>query len=48
MHHDVPGDPATDATYECLRCGNIVTSESHPGECDVCGGGFQNRAMSLE
>jgi len=47
MEHDIPDDPDTDSTYECLRCGEIVTCESHPGACD-CGGAFQNRAKSLE
>lgn len=45
--HDLDDYP-TPTTYECLRCGRIVTADSHPGECDRCGGGFQNRAMSLE
>jgi len=48
MMHDVPDDESAESTYECLRCGAIVTSETHPGECEECGGEFQNRAMSLE
>lgn len=46
--HDLDDDPTTGSTYECLGCGNLVTADSHPGTCDDCGGGFQNRAMSLE
>lgn len=45
---DTPDDPETESVYECLRCGEIVTSEDNPGECPVCGGSLQNRAMSLE
>lgn len=37
-----------ESEYECLQCGRIVTAETHPGECDECGGEFQNRAKSLE
>ncbi|MFC4245425.1 rubrerythrin-like domain-containing protein [Natribaculum luteum] len=46
---DVEGanDPDSVSTYECLQCGNVVESKTHPGECD-CGGEFQNRAKSLE
>ena len=39
--------PTNTSTYECLQCGSIVESESHPGTCD-CDGDFQNRAKSLE
>ena len=46
---DVQEDPESASMYECLQCGNIVISDSHPGKCSVCGrDGFQNRAMSLE
>ncbi|WP_436924125.1 rubrerythrin-like domain-containing protein [Halosimplex amylolyticum] len=45
---DLPADPATPSTYECLVCGTIVEAESHPGDCTECDGEFQNRAMSLE
>jgi hypothetical protein len=48
MVHDIPGDPATVSTYECLGCGELITADSHPGECANCGGVVQNRAMSLE
>lgn len=48
MRHDIPDDPDTESTYECLRCGAIVTSDTHPGICEECGGEFQNRAKSLE
>lgn len=46
--HDVEDDPTTRSTYECLSCGDIVTADTHPGECADCGSGYQNRAMSLE
>lgn len=46
--HDLEEDPAAASEYECLRCGNLVTADRHPGECDECGGVFQNRAKSLE
>ncbi|MFB6135899.1 MAG: rubrerythrin-like domain-containing protein [Halobacteriaceae archaeon] len=46
--HDVQGDPDSPSTYECLGCGTIVKSDTHPGTCEECGGSFQNRAMSLE
>ncbi|WP_123534343.1 rubrerythrin-like domain-containing protein [Halosimplex salinum] len=45
VEHD--NDPTESSKYECLQCGDIVESESHPGSCD-CGGQFQNRAKSLE
>lgn len=41
------GDSEGLSTYECLRCGEIVESHSHPATCD-CGGEYQNRAKSLE
>ncbi|AGB30388.1 hypothetical protein C488_04517 [Natrinema pellirubrum DSM 15624] len=46
---DVEGenDPVSASTYECLECGDIVESTTHPGICD-CGGEYQNRAKSLE
>ena len=34
--------------YECLGCGRIIEARAHPGECEECGGEFQNRAKSLE
>jgi hypothetical protein len=40
-------EPTSTSTYECLECGSIVESNGHPSMCD-CGGGFQNRAKSLE
>jgi len=40
-------DPDAPSKYECLECGDIVESGTHPGRCD-CGGEFQNRAKSLE
>jgi len=41
------GDTDELSAYECLRCGDITESHSHPGTCD-CGGEYQNRANSLE
>nr|WP_282568472.1 rubrerythrin-like domain-containing protein [Halorhabdus amylolytica] len=36
------GDTArTRATYVCPECGAIVTAETHPGECAMCGKPFQ-------
>jgi len=46
--HDLADDPDTASMYECLGCGAIVESQTHPGECADCGESFQNRAMSLE
>lgn len=47
--HDLDDDPETPPpTYECLNCGAIVESDSHPVECDNCGSGLQNRAISME
>ncbi|MFC6824465.1 rubrerythrin-like domain-containing protein [Halopelagius fulvigenes] len=46
---DVEDDTSDHSSeYECLECGAIVESETHPGECSECGGDFQNRAKSLE
>jgi len=39
--------PSSVSTYECLECGSIVESKTHPLSCE-CGGEFQNRAKSLE
>lgn len=43
-------DDTADLTseYECLECGTLVESETHPGVCSECGGDLQNRAKSLE
>lgn len=46
--HDAAEDPDRPSTYECLQCGEIVTAETHPGDCPECGDVMQNRAMSLE
>lgn len=45
---DLDEDPTRPSTYECLRCGDIVKVETHPGECSECSGEYQNRAKSLE
>lgn len=47
MVHDVTDDEEL-SEYECLECGTIVESASHPGDCEECGGTVQNRGMSLE
>ena len=44
---DLEDDPDRPSEYECLQCGKIVESETHPGECE-CGGSFQDRSKSLE
>ncbi|ELY99067.1 hypothetical protein C482_10946 [Natrialba chahannaoensis JCM 10990] len=36
------------SAYECLQCGRIVEARTNPGECELCGGDFQNRAKSIE
>jgi len=50
MPPDGEGEETTrsESRYECLQCGTIVEAQTHPGECEECGGGFQNRAQSLE
>jgi len=46
---DVEGTPPKfSSEYECLQCGRIVRAETNPGECEKCGGDFQNRAKSVE
>jgi len=48
-NQDTEGDTGgVISEYECLQCGTIVHSETHPGVCSECGGEFQNRAKSLE
>lgn len=45
---DVEGDTSElTSTYECLRCGNRKTEQTHPGRCE-CSGEYQNLAKSLE
>ncbi|WP_311171201.1 rubrerythrin-like domain-containing protein [Halobellus ordinarius] len=39
--------PESESTYECLKCGRLTESMTHPGTC-ACGGEFQNRGKSLE
>ncbi len=46
--HNVPDLSTPESTYECLGCGTIVTADTHPVECDDCGGSMRDRAMSLE
>jgi hypothetical protein len=43
-HENGPDSPSK---YEFLSCGTNIEAPSHPGAWD-CGGGFQNRAKSLE
>ena len=46
---DIEGEngPKSPSEYECMQCGTLVESNSHPGVCE-CGGEFRNRAKSLE
>lgn len=39
-----------EATYECMKCGELVTATQRPGTCPSCeeSGTFQHRGMSLE
>ena len=46
--HDLTEDPSSPSQYECLGCGKLITSKTHPTECPGCGEPVQNRAMSLE
>lgn len=48
MFHDAPDTSAAESTYECLGCGELVTSATNPVSCPECGATMQNRAMSLE
>ncbi|MDS0477242.1 rubrerythrin-like domain-containing protein [Natrinema sp. 1APR25-10V2] len=45
---DAQDDSETESTYECLQCGEIARSTSHPGNCPECNNVMQNRANSLE
>ena len=44
---EAANSPDSESTYECLQCGTLITSKTHPGTCE-CGGEFQNREKSLE
>jgi predicted nucleic acid-binding Zn ribbon protein len=33
--------PSTN-TYECPNCGARIDADSHPGECEDCGGELRN------
>ncbi|MFA9417341.1 rubrerythrin-like domain-containing protein [Natrinema sp. HArc-T2] len=48
--YDIRGNSDTTSTYECLSCGEIVTTDTRDGKCARCGrtNTFQNRALSLE
>ncbi|SEV88460.1 rubrerythrin-like domain-containing protein [Natrinema salifodinae] len=48
--HDLREDRDSVSTYECLRCGELVTTDTRPDACPNCGqtGSYRNRAMSLE
>lgn len=51
MPHDQDVEDDTSemtSEYKCLLCGRIVEAETSPGECEKCGGDFQNRAKSIE
>ncbi|WP_153300679.1 rubrerythrin-like domain-containing protein [Halococcus hamelinensis] len=41
-------DPEGTSEYECLRCGELVLGESHPGDCPQCHSMLRNRSMSFE
>lgn len=45
---DIEPDPDTDSVYECYSCGNVVVTDSPPGECDECGEQLRNRGMPIE
>jgi len=48
--YDIKGGSDTASTYECLICGEIITSDTRAEKCARCGrtNTFQNRALSLE
>ncbi len=47
--HDATGEPVgVRATYECPECGAVVTAETHPGECAMCGKPFRTRSGTVE
>lgn len=45
---DVGYDPGGTSEYECLRCGELVLAESHPGGCPQCDSTLRNRSMPFE
>ena len=45
---DVGYDPEGTSEYECLRCGELVLAESHPGDCPQCDSVLRNRSMPFE
>ncbi|WP_226042679.1 rubrerythrin-like domain-containing protein [Natrinema sp. DC36] len=45
---DIQDNPGKESSYECLQCGEITRSTSHPGNCPTCNRVMQNRANSLE
>ncbi|WP_130501423.1 rubrerythrin-like domain-containing protein [Natrinema hispanicum] len=48
--YDIRSSSDTTSTYECLSCGEIVSTDIRTEKCDRCGrtNTFQNRALSLE
>lgn len=46
--HDLEEDSSTLSRYECLSCGELIDSVTHPTDCPDCGATVQNQAMSLE
>lgn len=45
---DVGYDADGTLTYECLDCGETVTSATHPGNCPDCGASLRNVSMPIE
>lgn len=45
---DVEYEIAATYDYECLRCGDVIAADSHPGDCEDCGASYRNRNMPLE
>ena len=45
---DIGYDPEGTSEYECLRCGELVLAESHPGDCPQCDSVLRNRSMPFE
>lgn len=45
---DAPYDPEAESTYECLECGDTVSSKLNPGTCPNCNVAYRNTAMPIE
>ncbi|MFB6170784.1 MAG: rubrerythrin-like domain-containing protein [Haloarculaceae archaeon] len=46
--HDLNEDDGSPSRYECLSCGELVESITHPTDCPECGATLQSQANSLE